>query len=193
MAEELKRRRKTLLANFATVDIKLVKLKAERENLPMLGLALGRKERKILLFQEVVIVLEEELQAAKINEANTVELVVLMQAAIKPSVPNNPHSQVQRAVMGMVLGLVLGVVFAVIAETLDTSTGTIEDVQEYTGTKVVGVIPFIRAESVAASMERRGVDIQDKRMAQLVTYFDPQSTLAETCCKLRTNIEFVAV
>lgn len=197
MAEELKRRRKTLLANFATVDIKLVKLKAERENLPTLGLALGRKERKILLFQEVVIVLEEELQAAKINEANTVESVVLMQAAIKPSVPNNPHNPVQRAVMGMVLGLVLGVVFAVIAETLDTSIGTIEDVQEYTGTKVVGVIPFIRVESVAASMERRGVDIEDKRMlqrmAQLVTYFDPQSTLAETYRTLRTNIEFVTV
>ena len=197
MAEELKRRRKTLLANFATVDIKLVKLKAERENLPTLGLALGRKERRILLFQEVVIVLEEELQAAKINEANTVESVVLMQAAIKPSVPNNPHNPVQRAVMGMVLGLVLGVVFAVIAETLDTSIGTIEDVQEYTGTKVVGVIPFIRVESVAASMERRGVDIKDKRMlqrmAQLVTYFDPQSTLAETYRTLRTNIEFVTV
>ncbi|HIG53311.1 MAG TPA: polysaccharide biosynthesis tyrosine autokinase [Candidatus Handelsmanbacteria bacterium] len=197
MGEELKRRRKTLMTNFATLDIKLVKLKAERENLPTLGLALGRKERKILLFQEIVIVLEEELQAAKINEANTVESVVLMQAAIKPSVPNNPHNPVQRAVMGMVLGLVLGVVFAVIAETLDTSIGTIEDVQEYTETKVVGVIPFIRAESVEASMKRRGVEIEDERMlqrmAQLVTYFDPKSTLAETYRTLRTNIEFVTV
>ncbi len=99
--------------------------------------------------------------------------------------------------MGIVLGVVLGVVFAVIAETLDTSIGTIEDVQEYTGAKVVGAIPFIQAESVAASMERRGIDIEDERMlqrmAQMVTYFDPQSTLAETYRTLRTNIEFVTV
>ena len=96
----------------------------------------GRKERKILLFQEIVIALEEELKAAKINEANTAESVALMQAAIKPSTPNKPHNPIQRGVMGIVLGVVLGVVFAVIAETLDTSIGTIEDVQEYTGAKV---------------------------------------------------------
>ena len=95
------------------------------------------------------------------------------------------------------LGLILGVVFAVVAETLDTSIGTIEDVQEYTGTQVVGLIPYINVEDVRSSLERRGGKVEDERTvqrkAQLVAYFDPQSTLAESYRILRTNIDFVTV
>jgi len=197
MGEELKQRRKMIATDLVALGAKLDQLHIDYKHLPTLGLELGRRERKVLLLQQVVGALEEELQGARIREANKVDSVQLMQAAIDPQTADNPHNPLERAVMGMILGLVLGVVFAVIAETLDTSIGTIEDVQDYTGSKVVGVIPFIRAESVTASMERRGIDIEDERalqrMAQLVTYFDPQSTLAETYRTLRTNIEFVTV
>ena len=197
MANELRQRQQTLRGDLQGVEKQLEKLRADYSNLPARGLALGRKEREVYLRQEIVEALAGEYEQARIRAADRVETAKVLQKALVPTFPNNPHSPVQRAVMGMVLGLVLGVVFAVIAETLDTSIGTIEDVQEYTDAKVVGVIPFIRAESVEASMERRGHVIESERMlqrmAQLVTYFDPQSTLAETYRTLRTNIEFVTV
>jgi|GEM_PF-99932 len=197
MANELRQRELTMRGDLKGIEKQLDELRADYSNLPARGLALGRYERAVYLRQEIVEALAAEYEQARIRAADRVETAKVLQKALVPTFPNNPHSPVQRAVMGMILGLVLGVVFAVIAETLDTSIGTIEDVQEYTDAKVVGVIPFIRAESVEASMERRGHVIESERMlqrmAQLVAYFDPQSTLAETYRTLRTNIEFVTV
>ena len=197
LLEELKQRRLTL--NYEIVDVgkHLENLQRDYNQLPSRGLELARLEREVGLQQAVVVELEEQYQTALIREADKVEEVGVLQWAITPILPTNPHHPLKRGIMGLVLGLVLGVVFAVVAETLDTSIGTIEDVQEYTGTQVVGVIPFLHVEDVAASLQRRGVDIDDERAverkAQLVAYFDPQSTLAETYRTLRTNIEFVTV
>ncbi|MFT5086127.1 MAG: capsular exopolysaccharide synthesis family protein [Planctomycetota bacterium] len=197
MANELRQRDLTMRGDLEGIEKQLDELRADYSNLPARGLALGRYERAVYLRQEIVEALAGEFEQARIRAADRVETAKVLQKALVPTFPNNPHSPVQRAVMGMILGLVLGVVFAVVAETLDTSIGTIEDVQEYTDAKVVGVIPFIRAESVEASMKRRGHVIESERMlqrmAQLVAYFDPQSTLAETYRTLRTNIEFVTV
>ena len=74
--------------------------------------------------QEVARVLEESYQEALIREADKVEEVNVLEWALTPAQPVNPHHPLQRAVMGIILGLVLGVVFAVVAETLDTSIGT---------------------------------------------------------------------
>ncbi len=197
MTGELRQRRHTINGDLGGVVSQLKTLRESYSDLPARGLELGRREREVYLRQEVVTLLAQEYETARIRAADLVETAKVLQEAIVPTQAINPHNPVQRAVMGMILGLVLGVVFAVVAETLDTSIGTIEDVQEYTGAKVVGVIPFIRVESVEASMRRRGREIASERMlqrmAQLVAYFDPQSTLAETYRTLRTNIEFVTV
>lgn len=195
MANELRQRRLKVQDDLQSVDGQLAALQEKYSNLPARGLELDRREREVYLRQEIVEALAGEYEQARMRAADRVETAKVLQRALVPTLPNNPQSPVQRGVLGMILGLVLGIVFAVVAETLDTSIGTIEDVQEYTGAKVVGVVPFIRAESVAESMERQGYDIENERMlqrmAQLVAYFDPQSTLAETFRTLRTNIEFV--
>ena len=197
LMDELRQRQQGVRRDAEAINSRLSGLRRDYGQLPSQGLQLGRLQREVLLRQEMVEVLEGEYQNALIREADKVEEVALLQWAITPTNSINPSSPVQRAIMGIVLGLVLGVVFAVVAETLDTSIGTIEDVQEYTGTQVVGVIPFIDADEVEESLERRGRAEPDRRMlerkAQLVAYFDPQSTLAETFRTLRTNIEFVTV
>jgi len=197
LMDELRQRQQAVRRDAEGIRSRLNSLRRDYGQLPSRGLKLGRLEREVLLRQEVVGVLEGEYQNALIREADKVEEVALLQWAITPTQSINPSNPVKRAIMGIVLGLVLGVVFAVVAETLDTSIGTIEDVQEYTGTQVVGVIPFIDADEVEESLERRGRAEPDRHMlerkAQLVAYFDPQSTLAETFRTLRTNIEFVTV
>jgi len=197
LMDELRQRQQAVRRDVKAIRSRLSDLHRDYGQLPSRGLKLGRLQREVLLRQEVVGVLEGEYQNALIREADKVEEVALLQWAITPTDSINPSSPVTRGIMGIVLGLVLGVVFAVVAETLDTSIGTIEDVQEYTGTQVVGVIPFIDVDDVEESLERRGRAEPDRhtleRKAQLVAYFDPQSTLAETFRTLRTNIEFVTV
>lgn len=197
LKDELRARRQALARDLLSARELLAKAQAEYDQLPGKGLELGRLQREVSLRQQVVGVLEEEYQNARIREADRIEEVTVLQRAVTPSAPTNPQNPAQRALMGVILGLVLGIVFAVVAESLDTSIGTVEDVQEYTGTQVVGIIPYIDIDDVRNSLRRRGVDITDEktvqRKAQLVAFFDPQSTMAESYRTLRTNIEFVTV
>jgi capsular exopolysaccharide synthesis family protein len=195
--EELRRRRDTIAGDLAGEELRLKKLRADYGQLPTSGLALGRLEREVELRQNVMMSLEEQYQMALAREAGVAKEVTILQRAITPTNPSNINSSANRAMMGFVLGLFLGVIFAVLVEMLDTSIGTIEDVREYIGTQVVGVIPYIDAEQVRESLEKRGLATGTEetvaRKAQLVYFFDPQSTLAETYRTLRTNIEFATV
>jgi len=197
LLSELKQRRQALQKDLASERKRLSSFRGSYSQLPSMGLELSRLEREVAMRQQVVTGLEEGFQQALIREADKVEEVTVLEWASTPTASINPHHPLKRAIMGLLLGLILGVVFAVVAETLDTSIGTIEDVQEYTGMQVVGIVPWINVDDVRASLMRRGVDVSDDRVmqrkAQLVTYFDPQSTLAETYRTLRTNIEFVTV
>ncbi len=197
LVTELRQRQEVIQRSLVSERGHLEKLRIEYNELPSKGLVLSRLEREVDMHQEIVTILEEQYQTALIREADRVQDVAILQAAITPSQPINPMPMIRRGVIGIMLGLILGVVFAVVAETLDTSIGTIEDVQEYTGTQVVGLIPYINVEDVRSSLERRGGKVEDERTvqrkAQLVAYFDPQSTLAESYRILRTNIDFVTV
>jgi capsular exopolysaccharide synthesis family protein len=197
MTEELRQRRLALEREAQTARDRLVQLRGDYNQLPTRGLQLARLQREVDLHQGVVTALEEEYQRALIREADRAEGVTVLQWAVTPTEPVNPSEPLKRTGVGLVLGLIVGVVFAVLAEILDTSIGTIEDVQEYTGAQVVGLIPFFRLEEVANSLRRRGGgDLSDRalqRKAQLVAYFDPQSTLAEAYRTLRTNVDFVTV
>src|SRR4029453_1128216 len=87
--------------------------------------------------------------------------------------------------VGAVLGLALGLVLAFVRETLDTSIGTIEDVEAYLGVPVLGVVPHIDSrETVQRILHRRPALAQIDPEALLshsllITHFDPKSPVAE--------------
>src|SRR5207247_1555266 len=98
--------------------------------------------------------------------------------------------------VGALLGLSLGLVLAFVQETLDTSIGTIEDVEAYLEVPVLGVVPHIDSrETVQRILERRPALAQmDPEAllshALLITHFDPKSPVAEAYRTLRTNVQF---
>jgi uncharacterized protein involved in exopolysaccharide biosynthesis len=98
--------------------------------------------------------------------------------------------------IGAVLGLAIGLVLAFVRENLDTSIGTIEDVESYLGVPVLGVVPHIDSrETVQRILERRPALAQIDPEALLshsllITHFDPKSPVAEAYRTLRTNIQF---
>jgi capsular exopolysaccharide synthesis family protein len=86
-------------------------------------------------------------------------------------------------VTGVIMGLILGFVFVFVVETLDTSIGTIEDVESLLGVPVLGAIPFFEKDE-----KGQGYSIQN-----LITHFDPTSIIAEAFRSLRTNIRFMGL
>ena len=197
LLSDLKQRAQAKARDLEIEEQRLQQARLEYGKLPGKGLELARLEREAEIAQEILLEVEERRQDIMVMLQSIVGDVVLLQKAITPGRPINPHSPYERSIMGLVLGSIIGAVFAVIAETLDTSIGTIEDVQEYTGTQVVGIVPFLNVDDVRASLRRRGIEEEDERTmerkAQLVAFFDPQSSLAENYRTLRTNIEFVTV
>src|SRR5438046_10142487 len=87
--------------------------------------------------------------------------------------------------VGALLGLSLGLVVAFVQETLDTSFGTIEDVEAYLEVPVLGVVPHIDAhETLQRLLERRPALAQADPVAipshaLLIVHFDPKSAVTE--------------
>ncbi|MEE3040337.1 MAG: GNVR domain-containing protein [Candidatus Latescibacterota bacterium] len=123
---ELRQRREAMRRDLDAERVRLANLREQYNLLPSMGLELSRLQREVAMRQEVVTVLEESYQEALILEADKVEEVSVLEWALTPSIPTNPHHPMRRAIMGVLLGLVLGVVFAVVAETLDTPERTLE-------------------------------------------------------------------
>ena len=164
------------------------------KQLPSLGIQLDELYRNVQIQGNLLENIEEQYQQSQIDQSEEVTEVSILQPALLPGFPINPATPNAIAGVCALLGLIIGVVAAFIAETLDTSIGTIEDVEEYLEVPVVGIIPQMDIESMQEAMEARTgtpVDIEFvERRLRLSTHFEPQSTLAESYRALRTNIQF---
>ncbi len=197
MLQALRNRREALRRQEQLQQAALDETKQAYQKLPDLSLTLVNLEQQINLKGELLLFYERQAQEAEIRQKEEVQEVEIIQRALLPDAPINPSSPTTTSAVGTILGLILGIVFAFIAETLDTSIGTIEDVEEYLQVSVVGIIPHIDIDEVKESLIRKGVSAQDtetlERRARLAAHFDPQSTIAESYRALRTNIQFVNV
>src|SRR5204862_309512 len=134
-------------------------------------------------------------QEALIKESEGVEEVSIVRPANEPAAPVGSEA-LNTVVVGGLLGLMLGLVLAFVQETLDTSIGTIEDVESYLEVPVLGIIPHIDPrETMQRLIERRPALAQvDSEALQshalLITHFDPKSPVAEAYRTLRTHIQF---
>jgi capsular exopolysaccharide synthesis family protein len=99
-------------------------------------------------------------------------------------------------VIGAFIGFIFGVVMAFVRETMDTSIGTIEDVEGFIGVPVVGVIPFMGTEQIKDTLlKKKSTEMSEEVLelnARLVSHFAPKSTIAESYRALRTGVEFIA-
>ncbi len=105
-----------------------------------------------------------------------------------------------KTAVGAIIGLILGVVLAVLWETLDLTMGTIEEVESFLGTRVLGVIPHVEADRIAAEIRARQPDAEAEtgeaelqQRATLVTLYDPKAVPAEAFRHVRTSLEFARV
>jgi len=169
-------------------------LQRNRE-VPAIELGLQRLQRDVKVNDDLLTLLKTRHQEALIKESEGIEEVSIVRPATEPTAPVGGET-LNTVLVGSLLGLMLGLVLAFVQETLDTSIGTIEDVESYLQVPVLGIVPHIDArETVQRLIERRPAlaHMEPEALqshALLITHFDPKSPVAEAYRTLRTNIQF---
>ena len=170
-------------------------LLAKNREVPATELSLARLQRDAKVNDDLLTLLKTRHQEALIKESEGVEEVSIVRPATEPTTPAGTK-MLNTVLVGGLLGFFLGVVLAFVRETLDTSIGTIEDVESYLGVRVLGIVPHIDPrETMQRLIERRpALAAMDPDALQshalLITHFDPKSPVAEAYRTLRTNIQF---
>jgi tyrosine-protein kinase Etk/Wzc len=150
-------------------------------------------QREVAVNTEAYQMLMRKHQEALIKEADKVQELSVVEESTAAVARHTP-GRILRSLVGLIVGLLLGLVAAFLAETLDTSIGSIEDVEEYLGLPVIGVVPHIDPDSTRHEILQRNPTLASdpnlEGLGALVTQFAPQSPAAEAFRSLRTNIEF---
>jgi uncharacterized protein involved in exopolysaccharide biosynthesis len=185
---------KELRSMLATMESRLrdlsKRLEAARDQamaIPDSVLILARLRRDVEVNGDLLAQLKGKYQEVMIQESGLIEEVKVIKPALEPSHPINRPKTLLNTVTGGIIGLVVGLVLALIVETMDTSLGTIEDVEEILGIPVLGVIPSIEEFAVG----EKGEDDAKTKVGPLVTHFAPRSPVSEAYRSLRTNLQFI--
>jgi capsular exopolysaccharide synthesis family protein len=192
--QETKKELGSLLRTYQTREQDLLKkmsrLRDENQRLPEKALQMVRLQREVDLQAALYSQLKEKYQETLIQESSKVDEVSIVKPAVFPVRPFNIPSKLMIVVTGIVVGLIIGLVFAFLVEVIDTSMGTIEDVEELLQVPVLGVIPALQGdEKTKGRSDRRDPSVT--RMQDLVTHFKPESMGAEAFRTLRTNLQFL--
>jgi capsular exopolysaccharide synthesis family protein len=187
----LEEKRKEFQKQKDSIDLEMGKLPASE-------MAYVRLQRNINLKEELYTLLAKRLQESMISEAGVVDDITIMSLASMPRAPIN--KDLYRVVfIGMFLGLIIGIIMAFFREILDTSIGTIEDVERTLKIAVLAIIPHIRTEESKGkgwfkSKERskNSQTLPPYYRTFLVTHFNPKDPSAEAYRILRTNIEYLS-
>ncbi|MGH9462878.1 MAG: polysaccharide biosynthesis tyrosine autokinase [Vicinamibacteria bacterium] len=160
--------------------------------IPQNDAELARLRRNTEVASEAYTLLKSKHEEASIREAEKIREADVVEYAMS-AVAQSGSGKASKSLVGALIGLVLGFVWALVAEGLDTSIGTIEDVESYLQVPVLGVIPHINREEVrgflAAANPHLPIESLDS-YSSLVAQFDPKSPVAESYRSLRTNLEF---
>lgn len=168
-------------------------LNAKLARFPRAEQTLMELQREVHVNTEAYQMLMRKHQEALIKEADKVQELTVVEEATAATSRHAP-GRILRSLVGLIVGLLLGLVAAFLAETLDTSIGSIEDVEQYLGLPVIGVVPHIDPDATRREILQRNPTLASdpnlEGLGALVTQFAPQSPAAEAFRSLRTNIEF---
>ena len=148
---------------------------------------------QVALRREAITLLQRRLQDAEIQKAGEIQEISIVERATFASAWPQP-SRLFKALIGLLIGTILGGVFAMILESMDTSIGTIEDVEQYVKLPVLGVIPHLEVTTVSENVMRDdlGSDVTSgdlENISTLCTHFDLTAPVSEAFRTMRAQLE----
>ncbi|MCK5214816.1 MAG: AAA family ATPase [Candidatus Omnitrophica bacterium] len=153
--------------------------------------------REVEVNRKLYAMLKEKLEEARITEAQKVEDVSIVDPAVLPLTPVSAQKEV-RILISAIGGVILGLALAFVMETLDTSVGTIEDVEKLLNLPIVGVVPSSTKfyeedqnffQKIKGRFKMQTEEHSDDRRVNLIVHYDPTSPIAEAYRNLRTNLK----
>lgn len=163
---------------LSTKEIRLVQLKRNRS-----------------LAEDMYSMFRTKHEEARILEAEKARDVTVIERASVPSTPISPNIKTN-IIIGILSGLLIGFIMAFVTESLDTSIGRVDDIEEMLKVPVLGIIPSTTMEKGKKHAKaKKGEQLIDGASIQsrLVTLFKPSSIAAEAYKSLRTNLDLTGL
>ena len=195
LVREFRLKNESLEGRSAELQRQIRRLRDEQRNLPDLSRQHAQLQRELSQNENLQVLLRSKLQEVQIKEREQAEEVSLVRPATEPSRPTNPPQTTAKGIVGLLIGLTVSLVLAFVLESLDTSIGTIQDVESYLEVPVLGLIPNIDPKDpflTPSEGEEEGSPLSRMRPF-LICLLYPRSTIAEAYRSLRTNVEFLSL
>ncbi len=171
----------------------LVKRQDQLQAVPEVIRQLESLQGQVALKRDAINLLQRRLQDAEIQKAGEIQEISIVERATYAAAWPQP-SRLFKALIGILIGAILGGVFAMILESMDTSIGTIEDVEQHVKLPVLGVIPHLDTSTVSEKVLRddMGSDATSgdlENIATLCTHFDLTAPVSEAFRTMRAQLE----
>ncbi len=138
--------------------------------------------------EEIYTFLLKKHEEAKISKAATVSNVRVIDPPSLPEFPIEPKKK-RNLMIGLLVGILFGITLGFIAEFLDDSIKSVEEVERKLKLTIYGSIPHFPEQISDVSLDTTQ-EGRKHRQTRLFTQLDPRSSVAEAYRSLRTNIQF---
>ncbi len=154
----------------------------------------ARLSREVEINKKLYMMFKEKLEEARINEAQKLGDASIVDPAVLPDSPVSTQGNIN-ILLGAIIGLLLGIGLAFIIESVDTSIGTIEDIERVLKLPVLGIVSSAKKDlnkkQLKVIRKTSGVKKREARemYVRLITHYEPKSLIAESCRNIRTNLK----
>ncbi|MFC1674561.1 polysaccharide biosynthesis tyrosine autokinase [Candidatus Omnitrophota bacterium] len=157
----------------------------------------SRLSREAEVNKKLYMMLKEKLEEARITEAQRINDVSIVNPAVFPGGPIGTQKETGMMI-GALLGLILGIALAFVRESMDTSIGTIEDVEGLVKLPVLGIVPSIihkiaRGSNIFTRVKNRFFpsqkDPEDEIYVRMISHYESASPVSEAFRNIRTNLK----
>jgi succinoglycan biosynthesis transport protein ExoP len=196
LLREFQAKNQALESRAADLTRQIQSVREEQRGLPDLSRQHAQLQRELTLNETLQSGLRSKLQEVQIKEREQSEEVGIVRPATAAGTPTNPPQTPFKVIVGLLIGVTVGMVLAFVLESLDTSIGTIQDVESYLEVPVLGLIPLIdpiKDAFLAPSEDEDPAGPLARMRPFLVSLLSPRSTVAEAYRSLRTNVEFLSL
>jgi len=155
------------------------------KKLPVLEAEKERLKMEVTMAENEIITLNTRYKKALISEAQNFSPVTVINFPMTPENPVIPNKPLNMMV-GIIAGLMAGLGFASIRDNLDTSMGTIEEVEGYLHLPVLGMIPFISINGKGNGDPDK--DESNELISRNLILYSPTSVFAEAYRRFQVSM-----
>jgi succinoglycan biosynthesis transport protein ExoP len=189
LKRKLEKSKKDLSDNVNSITV-------EQKELSSKEIVLEHLRTNVTVARDLYLACRKKYEDARVLEAEKAQDVTVIERASVPSRPISPNYR-SNIIVGILSGILVGLIMAFVTESLDTSIGRIDDLEDLLKVPVLGIIPSTSLEKQKKFKfrfkKKESVSEGEPISKRLITLFDPSSVTAEAYKSLRTNLDLTGL